>query len=80
MKAGRELDAKVAKVLGYAVIDDYRQYSESSFVTDEAHKKFQRDYIFDEPPELLLFCENKVLDAHAANAAPADDENGRIAI
>ncbi|MDQ0496528.1 hypothetical protein QOZ95_004718 [Paenibacillus brasilensis] len=29
---------------------------------------------------LLMFGENKVLDAHAANAAPSDDENGRHAI
>jgi hypothetical protein len=28
----------------------------------------------------VMSAENKVLDAHAANAAPSDDENGRDAV
>jgi hypothetical protein len=49
----REIDAKVAECLGYAVITNYRHYGENCFVTDSAYNQFVKDCPHDQPPEVL---------------------------
>jgi len=49
----REIDAKVAECLGYAVITNYRHYGENCFVTDSAYNQFVKDYPHYQPPEVL---------------------------